>query len=89
VYVYNARPASRRMLTKHQAIAALLDASVHPMYMVQSLMSNLPSRDTGAQALASLLGLRWDDDVPYGPLALEVVMPETYGFCYEAVPAVQ
>ena len=74
-------------LTPLEAVAALLDSSIHPMYLVQSLMSNVPRRDPGALALASLLGLEWHEDDEYGPLALRVMMPETYGFCYGAVSA--
>ncbi|KAK4158960.1 activator of stress genes 1 [Cladorrhinum sp. PSN259] len=67
-----------------RALYLLLTCEAHqPMYLAQSLLSNVGNKGTeNAKKLAEILGIEWVDDAKYGPFVPESLKPATYGFVF-------
>ncbi|KAH6874359.1 fungal-specific transcription factor domain-containing protein [Thelonectria olida] len=69
---------------RREAIASLLGAATHPMFIAQGLMGNLPNSDAEiARTLSGYLGLSWEENPSYGSFVPESLRPEAYGFVFK------
>ncbi len=79
-WVYSCTSAMLRLISR-QELASLISECTHPIYLTQSLMGNLPNRDTKrGHRLSGILGMPWEEGTAYSPLVPKTLQPDTYGF---------
>ncbi|KAH7011055.1 fungal-specific transcription factor domain-containing protein [Ilyonectria destructans] len=68
-----------------KAVASILSATAHPMFVAQGLMGNLPNSDAdAARVFSNYLGMSWEASSPYGSFVPGSLRPEPYGFIFES-----
>ena len=70
--------------TDREQMRSLLRLSNSPMYLAQSLISNIETRDTeNGGGWLRILDLPWEGGQFSGPCGPELLNPQTFGFAFE------